>query len=78
MRARKFMVKLHQEKLLGDFIDMVEAEAIEIAAREGVMIRLEKENRGRFITLVVRAVATGDEGDEVVLKRKFNGRTVKD
>lgn len=72
------MVKLHQEKLLGDFIDMVEAEAIEIAAREGVMIRLEKENRGRFITLVVRAVATGDEGDEVVLKRKFNGRTVKD
>jgi hypothetical protein len=56
-------------------IDQIEGISIKAAKKEKISIRIEKDKRGRYPSITVRAV--GPQKDETVLARKIDGVKVK-
>jgi hypothetical protein len=73
------VVVLKEAKKLENFIAAAESKVIEMAEREGVRIKIERDFRGRFATLIIRAVdIPKTAGEKMVLTRKVNGNKVKE
>lgn len=70
-------IKLEQAEQLENFLELVEATIIDLAEKEGVMIRVERDTRGRFPTFALRACHVAEGGERVVLMRKLNGHKLK-
>jgi hypothetical protein len=62
---------LKQAREMEKFLAAVESRVIEMARREGVIIRVERDTRGRYPTFVLRTVLLGEHA---VLSRKYNGK----
>jgi hypothetical protein len=59
------------------FIELIEDKAIEAAQGIGFAIRIERDSRGRYPTLIIRVVGEVDAEPHVVA-RKVDGVLVKE
>jgi len=70
-------IKLRDARKLENFIALIESRMIEMAEEEGVKIQLDRDFRGRYATLIVRAVQLAERGERMVIHRKVDGKRLK-